>query len=307
MHRSIITRPPAVSQAMIDSAYAACRRVARRTARNFYYSFLLLPPAQRRAMCALYTFMRLTDDLADSSGPAQEAKIALSAWRDRLDNALDGHPDRDLWWLALADTMERYEIRPEYLHAVIDGVESDLQTSGYATFSELYRYCFRVASAVGLACLRIWGVRDPDADLPAEWCGIAFQLTNILRDIHEDFERGRIYIPQEDLERFGVAEDELGCYFATSHFEQLMHFQIARANDYYERSTALKPYLPPSGRAMFWVMTGLYRGLLKKIEQDPTRVLRERVSLKPIHKFRLVLQAWPMRFLPPRLAASFEA
>jgi phytoene synthase len=281
----------------LSASYSQCREFARRTARNFYYSFLVLPRAKRRAMCALYAFLRRTDDIGDSARPVQERRRELDEWRRQLDATLAGGRPRDLWWLALRDTVDRYAIPAERLHDVVDGVASDLDTFRYATFDELHRYCYRVASAVGLACIRVWGAQDPRADRYAEWCGIAFQLTNVLRDLVEDFGRGRIYLPQEDLAAFGVGESVFEKRTATPEFLDLMKFQIDRARTYLERSLELAHYLPPSGRAVYCVMRGLYGGLLEAIARSPESVLTRRVSLSMVQKVGCVARGLPVRYL----------
>lgn len=287
----------------LQTAYADCRRVARRCAGNFFWSFLILPRPQRQAMYALYTFLRFTDDLGDSDRPFDDRNRDLNAWRARLDAVLDlpqfdSSPSRDeLWWLALADTVARYQIPREYLHAVIDGVVSDLGAVSMDWFTDLYHYCYQVASAVGLACIRIWQVTDRAADLPAEWMGIAFQLTNILRDLVEDQRRGRIYLPREDLRRFGVDDSALLSGRSSAGFERLLQFEIARAHDYYERGEALLAYLPPPGRAVMQALAATYRALLRQIERAPAEVLRRRVSLGTPRKLWFVLRALPTRFL----------
>src|SRR4051812_26269549 len=198
---------------MIDplrSSYRFCCDLSRREARNFYYSFLLLPADRRRSMCALYAFLRHTDDLADEPGPADTKRSALDSWRLDLDRSLAGHPDSWPGLPALADTVRRHAIPPKHLNDVIDGCLMDLEPRPYATFDDLYAYCYRVASAVGLSCLHIWGYRSESgrAEQLAEACGIALQLTNILRDVREDARSGRIYLPREDLDRFGVDPEE---------------------------------------------------------------------------------------------------
>lgn len=289
------------SNRLLRVAYDQCSVLARKQARNFYYSFLVLPRPQRRAMCALYAFMRLTDDLGDNDAPREIRRQWLSDWRRTLDGAIAGTETEGTWWVALADTVARHGISRELLHAVIDGVESDLDVGRYETFADLYHYCYQVASVVGLSCIRIWGVRDRRARVPAEWCGVAFQLTNVLRDIAEDYRRGRIYLPAEDLRRFGVREEDLGRAEATPEFLRFMRFQIQRNQDYYDRGGVLMEYLPPAGRAILRVMTDIYRGMLHKIEADPSIVLRQRVSLSSARKLLLSLRALPLRYLsrPP--------
>src|SRR5438105_3636026 len=193
---------------MLVRSYAYCERLARREAGNFYHAFRVLPRPQQRAMCALYAFLRVTDDLADAPGPAADKRARLADWRRQLTAALDGH-DRHRLHPALRHTVQSYHIPRQYLDDVLDGVAMDLDPVHYPTFGDLYRYCYRVASAVGLACIHIWGFTDEQAKAYAEAAGVAFQLTNILRDLGEDAGRGRVYLPREDLERFGYGEDDL--------------------------------------------------------------------------------------------------
>src|SRR5262249_38436763 len=202
-------------------SYSYCERLARRQAANFYPAFRILPAPQRRAMCALYAFLRVTDDLADESGPFEEKRKALLAWRQRFNRTLAAEYNHPVH-AALHETIQTYAIPPAYLEAVIDGVEMDLFQASYNTFKDLYRYCYRVASVVGLACIHIGGFRDERAKSFAESAGIAFQLTNILRDLREDAARGRVYLPQEDLARFGYCLDQLHRGERDEHFRALM-------------------------------------------------------------------------------------
>jgi squalene synthase HpnC/squalene synthase HpnD len=274
-------------------SYAWCRRLARRTARNFYYAFYVLPKAQRRAMDALYAFMRVTDDLADEPGDVEAKQQALRDWRSALDHALAGDYSHPLH-PALHETVRRYGIPVKHLHDVIDGVEMDLQPVRFATFAELYAYCYRVASAVGLACIHIWGFEDDKAKEYAEAAGIAFQLTNILRDVGEDLHAGRVYIPQEDIYRFGCPPEswrERG-----EAFQKLMRFQAERARSYYAKAEGLDRLLTDSGRSVFRVMLRIYRGLLDKIEARGFDVFSERVRLSRWRKLRHLLSAFPVRW-----------
>src|SRR5271170_1806156 len=190
----------------LRASYAFCRRIARSRARNFYYSFLLLSREQKNAMCAIYAFMRYSDDISEGEGASGEAMVQ---WRSDLDRALTGDYPSNPLWPAFHDTVKRFEIPHKYFHEMIDGVSSDLQPRQIQTFDELYHYCYQVASVVGLTIIHIFGFDSPEALPLAEKCGIAFQLTNILRDVREDAERGRIYLPQEDLTRFGVTAEDL--------------------------------------------------------------------------------------------------
>ena len=275
-------------------SYAYCERLARREAANFYPAFRVLPGPQRRAMCALYAFMRVTDDVSDSSAGVAERRIALVRWREQFHQAMSGVYTHRLH-AAFHHTVSTYSIRLQDLEAVLDGVEMDLDKSNYANFSELYRYCYGVASAVGLACIHIWGFTDDRALLLAEKAGIAFQLTNILRDLSEDAHRSRIYLPQEDLDRFGYRAEQLSLGERTDKFRELMRFEVERARAYYHDSQPLAKLLSPAGRAVFQVMRQTYQGLLDEIERRDYDVFTERVSLSLLRKLGFVARAMPVR------------
>ncbi len=213
---------------VVAESYAYSERLAKRQAGNFYHAFRVLPGAERRAMCALYAFMRVADDLSDEPGSVETKRAALAEYRQQFRACLNGAYSRP-FHAALHDAMTVYGIPPQYPEAVVDGVEMDLTTDRYATFDELYRYCYRVASAVGLCCIHIWGFKDPEAIALAEKAGIAFQLTNILRDLAEDAGRGRIYLPQEDLVRFGYDENLLQEGARNAAYRALMKFEAERA------------------------------------------------------------------------------
>ncbi len=279
---------------MLAKSYAYCDRLARREAGNFYHAFRFLPSRQRLGMCALYAFMRIADDLSDSQASAEDKRSALASWRERFDLALAGKPTHRLH-PALYDTMTAYAIPPANLHAVLDGVEMDLAERRYETFADLYQYCYRVASVVGLACIHIWGCSSEEAKQHAEAAGIAFQLTNILRDLAEDAARGRVYLPQEDLKRFGYSEDQLCRHERNEAFRQLMRFQVERARTYYDAARPLSRLLRPAGRAVFQMMTRTYRGLLERIAQREYDVFSERVRLSGWHKLCLAFGALPVR------------
>jgi phytoene synthase len=275
-------------------SYAWCERLARRAAGNFYPAFCLLPAEQRRAMCALYAFLRVADDLADADDPPDARRHVLHHWREQLRESLAGvyrHPLHP----ALHHTLVRYRVPPTYLEAVLDGVRTDLDTQRYARFVDLYAYCYRVASAVGLACIHVWGFRDGRALAHAEAAGIAFQLTNILRDLGEDAARGRVYLPREDLDRFGYDEERLGRGVRDAAFHDLMRFEVGRARDYYDASAALAEQLTPAGRAVYLMMWRTYRGLLDAIERKGYDVFSARVRLGRLHKLWLAARAVPVR------------
>jgi phytoene synthase len=276
-------------------SYAYCVRLARKKAGNFYHAFRFLPGAERRAMCALYAFLREADDRTDEPATVEEKQRALAEWRAQFGRALAGeyvHPLHP----ALHHTMERFRIPRVYPDAVLDGVEMDLVHQTYGTFAELYRYCYRVASAVGLACIHIWGFTDELACTYAESAGIAFQLTNILRDLREDMGRGRIYLPQEDLDRHGYRAEALRRGERGASFRALMRFETERARHYYEAARPLIPLLRPAGRAVFQVMAGTYEGLLDAIEQRDYDVFSGRVRVSSWRKLGLVVQAMPVRW-----------
>jgi phytoene synthase len=278
-----------------SQSYAYCERLARRAAGNFYHAFRLLPGDQRRAMCALYAFMRVTDDLTDGPELPPDKAHALASWRQQLDEAMAGtyhHPLHP----AFHDTVRQYGIPRRYLEDVLDGVGMDLEVDHYDTFDDLYRYCYRVASAVGLACIHIWGFSEACATEHAEAAGIALQLTNILRDLGEDAARGRVYLPREDLERFGYREQDLGRGEVNGSFRELMHFEIDRARGYYERALPLADLLQPAGRAVFLVMLRTYRGLLEAIVRRDYDVFSSRVRLSRWHKLWLAAKVLPVRW-----------
>jgi phytoene synthase len=279
----------------LSQSYRYSDQLARRKAGNFYHAFRLLPRGQRRAMSALYAFMRITDDVTDEPGAATDKRAALEHWRRQLDRALAGeytHPVH----AALHDTVCNHGIPRVYLDDVLDGVGTDLEPVRFATFAELYRYCYRVASAVGLACIHIWGFADERARAHAESAGIAFQLTNILRDLGEDAARGRVYLPVEDLDRFGYSEDSLRRGEHNPQFRALMEFQVDRARGYYEAARPLAELLPPPGRAVFQVMTRTYCGLLDAIVARDYDVFSSRVRLSRWRKLWWTVQALPVRF-----------
>ena len=277
----------------LRSSYQFCGDVARRQARNFYYSFLLLPADRRRAMCALYAFLRHTDDLADEPGPVAAKRRALDAWRSELDAALGGAGASWPGLPALADTVARHGVPARHLHEVLDGVAMDLEPVAYPTFADLYAYCYRVASAVGLCCIRIWGYRSEGgrAEALAEACGVALQLTNILRDVREDAQLGRIYLPREDLDRFGVVAAELNASRPSDAVRALLAYQGQRASDYYRQARPLIELVEPVGRPVLRAIVGIYSTLLDEIARRDYNVLAGRVALPPWRKALITLGA----------------
>lgn len=272
----------------LEASYRAAARVARERARNFYYSFLLLDRERRRSMCAVYAFMRECDDLTD--GPGRRGREALEAWRADLDAALAGRYGASPVWPALHDTVRRYGIPPRCLDEMIDGVAGDLEPRRIATFDELYRYCYQVAGVVGLTVIHILGFEGEDAPLLAEKCGVAFQLTNILRDVREDAEAGRVYLPAGDLERFGVTYEDLLAGRHTPAFQDLMRFEAERAWSYYHEALPLLDRVRPAGRPMLWAIVEIYSRLLERIEAGGYDVLRRRVALPGWRKTAILVQ-----------------
>jgi len=279
----------------LQPSYAYCERLARREAGNFYHAFQILPRPQRRAMCALYAFMRVTDDLADGPGAAADKRAALKQWRTDLHAALAGQY-RHALYPALHHVLTRYGVPVEYLDAVIDGCESDLELVAVPDFDTLYRYCYRVASAVGLACIHIWGFRGDEAKRYAEHAGVALQLTNILRDLPEDWRCGRLYLPAEDFEQFGCVPEMIDNGSGDGRVRALIRFEAERARQYYRSAEGLTPLLRPPGRAVFQVILRTYRGLLDEIERRDYDVFRGRVRVSPWRKAAFVLRALPVRW-----------
>jgi phytoene synthase len=272
----------------LADSYAHCRAVAKKRAKNFYYSFVLLDADRKNAMCAVYAFMRYCDDLSDEPGAT---RTAMDRWREALTDALGGKPDANPAWPAFLDSVERYQIPHRYFYEMIEGVASDLEPRAMRTFDELYRYCYHVASVVGLTTIHIFGFTAPAAIPLAEKCGIAFQLTNILRDIREDTELGRVYLPAEDLARFGVSVDDIKQARRTGRFGRLMEFEIDRARRYYRESAPLLNLIQPEARPSLWALIAIYSSLLDHIAEAHFDVLTRRISLSTGEKIWIVLRA----------------
>jgi phytoene synthase len=274
----------------LQESYADCCRITKTRAKNFYYSFLLLSREQRNAMCAIYAFMRHCDDLSDEPGASLEA---LEEWQRTLSVAFAGGPlDAHPVLPALMDTVARYRIPRNYLYEMIEGVLSDLTHQRFNTFDELHQYCYKVASVVGLTIIHIFGFEAPEALELAEKCGIAFQLTNILRDVREDAERGRQYLPTEDLTRFGVAPEELRSGLHTPNFTELMRFEADRARRYYDESLPLLELVHARSRSSLWALITVYSRVLDRIRKKGYTVLSGRISLSGWEKSLILMQAF---------------
>ena len=260
----------------VDESYKHCEQVARAQAKNFYYSFILLESAQRKAMCAIYAFMRYCDDLSD--GPAKADAAIMQRWRDELTQALNGTYGPNPCWPAFHDTVQRFRIPHQYFYEMIDGVSSDLEPRRIQTFDELYDYCYHVASVVGLTIIHIFGFDDPKALELAEKCGIAFQLTNIIRDVKEDEELGRVYLPEEDRARF-------------ADLKSLLAFEASRAKQYYADSLPLIGMVHKKSRASLWALIEIYRRLLQRIEASGYNVMNGRIRIPTWQKLAILLRA----------------
>jgi phytoene synthase len=259
----------------LAASYEHCRHLAKVAARNFYYGFALLPPPKRDALCALYAFMRRADDISDSEGNLQAKVKGLQVWRNVLDEALQGNYNGSQLLPAFHHTIKHYKIPAEYFHDLMAGAEMDLSVSTYETFEELSRYCYCVAGTVGLCCIHVFGFQNPKALELAPKLGTAFQLTNILRDVAEDFTMGRVYLPQEDLRRFGCTDADLSSKVAGPAFIQLMRFQADRAWRLYEEGSELLSLVDRDSRAALWTLMRIYSGVLAKIESIRYDVLAQ--------------------------------
>jgi len=263
----------------VEASYAESRRIVRAAASNFYYAFFLLPRPKRDAMCALYAFMRLVDDVSDSPGDVAAKQQALARERAALDAALGGDAGAHAILPAFVDALARYKIPSRYIHDLISGAEMDLSVASYATFERLREYCYRVAGTVGLTCVHVFGFRDPRALDLAEKLGIAFQLTNILRDVARDFDMGRVYLPVEDWQRFGCRPDDATRGAPAPPLVEMLHFEAARARQFYEEGAPLIAQVSPDSRAALWALVRIYSGLLRRIEARGFDVFSSRVRL----------------------------
>jgi 15-cis-phytoene synthase len=293
-----------MNRSLADSR-AFCAEVTRREAGNFRHGIKLLPRPRREAMQALYAFLRRTDDLADEPGAVEEKKRALGVWRAELEQSLLGRMIASSWpgMPALVEAARTYEIPPVYLRDAIDGAEMDLEFQPFARFAELEKYCERVASSVGLACLHIWGFESEQgrAESLARETGLALQLTNILRDLREDWALGRVYLPIEDLERFGIEPSQLGGQEISTCMRELIAFEVDRASTYYAAAGQLEPLINPAGRPMLRAVVGIYKALLEEIVRRNHDSLSNRVSL-PL--WRKVAIAWRAVWSTPRTPRS---
>lgn len=283
-----MARYPAGTMTTLTASFEHCRRVTRDRARNFYYAFAALDAERRDAICSIYAFMRRCDDLSDDAGGSE---AGLEAWRRDLDEALGGRIPGDPLWLAFAATAERYRIPHAYFHDMVDGVSSDLWRRSFASFDELYRYCYQVASVAGLSLIHVFGYRGEEALVLAEKCGVAFQLTNILRDVREDASNGRIYLPAEDLARFGVDAAALLDGRESGRFRELLAFEAKRARGYYDEARPLLKMVDVSCRGSLWALIEIYSRLLTRIERSGYDVMASRMRVPTAEKLWLLGRA----------------
>ena len=274
----------------VAASYSECARIARASRSSFYLAFFGLRKEKRNALCALYAFMRLVDNVSDEPGDLDSKRNGLARWRAMLDEAIAGRTSASPILPALADTIVRFEIPSRYFHDLILGAEMDLTVSSYATFDRLSEYCYRVAGTVGLTCLHVFGFRDPKAPDLAERLGLAFQLTNIIRDVRADFDMGRAYLPAEDLERFGVSEPQLSGPL-TPQMRELLEFEADRAWHFYREGASLVDRVDADSRATLWALIRTYSSLLARIEERDFDVFSSRISLSSAEKIQYLLTA----------------
>jgi len=268
-----------------------CQERAAQSGSSFYYSFLFLEPPRRQAITALYAFCREVDDVVDECPDALLARTKLAWWRGETSALFEGHPTHPVTQ-ALATSLKTFSLPREQLLEIIDGMEMDLDNTRYADFKALHLYCYRVASVVGLLAAEIFGYTDRMTLKYAHDLGLAFQLTNIIRDVGEDARRGRIYLPQDELAHFGVAEGDLVHARYSDDFRRLMEFQVERAKATYQQAFAQLPAADRKAQRAGLIMAAIYRATLDEIVRDGCRVLDRRTSLPPLRKLWLAGKTW---------------
>jgi phytoene synthase len=299
----------APTPSQLDVAYSVCRHIARSAARNFYYGFAVLPRPKRNSLSAVYVFMRRCDDIADDNTLSlHERRSKLAEWLDSVHRALAGYPTDDALLLALADTQRRFQIPIGLLDQLAYGTAADIEhepaeaeqaeilAPRYRTFDELQQYCYGVASVVGLVCIRIFGYRDPAAETLAEKCGLAFQLTNIIRDVKEDVAMGRLYFPEQDLAEFGLSAADFAAP-DVKRIAPLLAKQADRAREGYRAGEELVPLVNEDSQPALWVLITIYRRLLEKIASRNYDVFGERVGLSLREKLTILGKGYVKRLL----------
>ena len=306
----------APTESQLAVAYSVCRSIARSSAKNFYYAFLALPRHKREALCAVYAYMRRCDDISDDASlPVRERRLKLADWLDTFHRVMQGNPSDDPVLIALSDAQRRFKIPIHLLDQLALGTAMDLAeeadddepefargkfqetaektndaqpTIRYATFDDLYQYCYRVASVVGLVCIRIFGYRDPMAEPLAERCGLAFQMTNIIRDVKEDASMGRVYLPEEDLAKFQLDPAELQGTPDPARWRPLLALEADRAREFYRAGEELIPYISEDSQPALWVLITIYHQLLEKIASQEYDVFTNRISLTSWQKLKVL-------------------
>jgi len=296
----------APTPSQLAMAYSVCSGIARKTAKNFYYAFLVLPRPKRQSLCAVYSFMRHCDDLSDDpSLQPRERRARLEAWLDRFHLAQAGAPTDDPVLLALTDTQRRFQIPMEFLDQLAFGTLMDVPESDeydrqasqqpaadltvqYRSFKDLYLYCYQVASVVGLVCIKIFGYKDSEAERLAERCGIAFQLTNIIRDVKEDASLGRVYIPLEDLQKHELSPTDLLKNPDPNRLRPLLAMEADRARDFYKSGHELIPHVSEDSQPALWVLVTIYEKLLEKITRKQFDVYGSRIRLTTFEKLKVL-------------------
>lgn len=302
-----VTAPWTPAPRTLVMAYSVCKGITRTAAKNFYYAFLVLPRRKREALCAVYAFMRRCDDITDDPTLSlPERRQKLDNWLDALHAAQQGQPTDDAILLALTDAQRRYAIPAGLLDELAHGTAMDVeeeeaaaQTSAtpglsiqYKTFEDLRLYCYRVASVVGLVCIHVFGYRDPAAEPLAEQCGLAFQLTNIIRDVKEDAGMGRIYLPEEDLAKFNLTASDLLTAPDPVRLKPLLALEADRAREFYRSGEELIPYVSEDSQPALWVLVTIYRRLLEKIAEKQYDVFTQRVALSRSEKLRILAKGF---------------
>jgi phytoene synthase len=296
------------TESQLAMAYSVCRGIARASAKNFYYAFLVLPRRKREALCAVYAFMRRCDDLSDdASMPPWERRSRLETWLNAFHHALAGEPTDDPVLLALTDAQRHYQIPAELVDQLAFGTLMDVPDNGdetyryleakppahgptvqYRSFKDLYLYCYHVASVVGLVCIKIFGYRDAAAERLAERCGIAFQLTNIIRDVKEDAAMGRVYLPLEDLQKFELSPSDLTNSPDSARMRALLAMEADRARDFYKSGHELIHLVNEDSQPALWVLVTIYQRLLEKIALRRYEVFAEKIRLTTREKLTIL-------------------
>ncbi len=299
----------APTESQLHMAYSVCRGITRERARNFYYGFLVLPKHKRQALCAVYAFMRRCDDIADDPElSAADRRQRLDAWVDAFHAALAGLPTDDPILLALTDAQRRFAISIGLLDQLAFGTAMDTEDANadpavpsrpiqYGSFQDLERYCYNVASVVGLVCIRIFGYKDPAAEPLAEKCGLAFQLTNIIRDVKEDADLGRVYLPEEDLTHFGLSSADLAPTPDPARIRPLLELEAQRAFENYRAADDLIPLIQEDSQPALWVLVTIYRSLLEKIVRLNYDVFTRKVGLSTREKLTILGKGFLQRII----------